>query len=643
VAGATTRLEFNSDANFGNVTSIINAVTLTGGATLHRSGDSGSLVGSATPLNLGTGGGTITYGGYTAASLGFSLTGSGAFNLSAGNKGVTLSGDNSAHTGGFNINSGNLYFSNTQSLPPAGSLLVNGNGALGCGGAYYTIQEWLDSDRIDPNSTGQIQLLNRGGTGSNTSNAETIDMTGYNSLFLGASDVVNLGTNNILRFSGTITPAGNAYRLSGGRGATLALVNANILTATNNLIVGNGTFGGTAVNLNASNNFTGTTTVAANNNNKLVVAASNALGTGAVSMLGKSSLSMTGSVTCGNALALNGAPDDANTGALHNSGGANVWTGGITLGGNSRIVAANSAGSSLTLGGNIALGTRTLGFTTGATGASIGGDIIVSGQLTGSGAITKKGSGMLILNGAGSHTGALNVTAGTLGGIGMIGGPLVVSGSATVAPGSPGIGTLHTGAVTLSGTLAVEIDGANCDKLVSSGAIDLTGSTLAVSLLGNLTGPYVIAQGTSLTGTMTVPSGYVVDVSNGTQAVLTKTGGTADFAGWASANGVTGGPNGDSDHDGIPNAVEYALSLDPASSDGTPGSFSGNVVTFHKRAATSGNSDLIYRIEVSSDLGVSDPWAEVAAYLQNDSTIISANMAGESPAKFARLRVIVAP
>ena len=120
-------------------------------------------------------------------------------------------------------------------------------------------------------------------------------------------------------------------------------------------------------------------------------------------------------------------------------------------------------------------------------------------------------------------------------------------------------------------------------------------------------------------------------------------GGTANFAGWATANNVTGGVNGDSDNDGIPNGVEYGLNLNLTGSDGSPGTYAGNILSFTKRAETSGNADLSYRIEVSTDLGVTDPWTEVGAYVQNDSSIISANIPSGPAKTFARLRVIVNP
>ena len=75
----------------------------------------------------------------------------------------------------------------------------------------------------------------------------------------------------------------------------------------------------------------------------------------------------------------------------------------------------------------------------------------------------------------------------------------------------------------------------------------------------------------TLSGTFTaspaLPTGYILDYSTTGEIRLVKTG----YGTWAAANGVTGGEYGDSDHDGIPNLVEYALNLNPAASDGGAG------------------------------------------------------------------------
>ena len=67
------------------------------------------------------------------------------------------------------------------------------------------------------------------------------------------------------------------------------------------------------------------------------------------------------------------------------------------------------------------------------------------------------------------------------------------------------------------------------------------------------------------------------------------------------------------------------------------------MLAFNKRAATSGNADLSYRIEVSSDLGVLVPWADVGTYILNNGSVISATIPGGPAKNFARLRVIVNP
>ena len=110
----------------------------------------------------------------------------------------------------------------------------------------------------------------------------------------------------------------------------------------------------------------------------------------------------------------------------------------------------------------------------------------------------------------------------------------------------------------------------------------------------------------------------------------------ANFASWANDNGVTGGPQGDSDQDGIVNLVEYALNLNPAGSNGSSGTFSNNLLTFTKRAVAVTNGDVTYAIQVSDDLGVVDAWKTVTPTLNDATTItyqlVVAPVRGSSPA-----------
>jgi hypothetical protein len=119
---------------------------------------------------------------------------------------------------------------------------------------------------------------------------------------------------------------------------------------------------------------------------------------------------------------------------------------------------------------------------------------------------------------------------------------------------------------------------------------------------------------------------------------------SADYYGWASANGVTGGPGGDSDHDGISNLTEYALDLNPSASDGSPGTLTGTLIVFTKRSLAVENGDVTYAIEESAnlgltdDLGLTDPWNVVTPLVNNNASISYALPSGRERV-FVRLKV----
>ncbi|MBB5350100.1 hypothetical protein HNR46_000321 [Haloferula luteola] len=108
------------------------------------------------------------------------------------------------------------------------------------------------------------------------------------------------------------------------------------------------------------------------------------------------------------------------------------------------------------------------------------------------------------------------------------------------------------------------------------------------------------------------------------------------FADWATTNGVTLGASGDDDGDGIANLIEYALGLDPQVADGSPGSFDGSLLSFTK--STEERTDITYSIEVSTDLGVTDPWVAVTPDT-NDTSTIAYTLPEGSAKLFARLVV----
>ena len=159
-------------------------------------------------------------------------------------------------------------------------------------------------------------------------------------------------------------------------------------------------------------------------------------------------------------------------------------------------------------------------------------------------------------------------------------------------------------------------------------------STNADLTSGSSSGNAVLGQGQFI-GSITLDSAGNLKV----QAVGVPT--TGNYTSWAATNNVTGGPNGDSDNDGIINLVEYALALNPAASDGAPGTFSGGTLTFNKRPVAVSNNDVTYLIEESDDLGISDPWQPVTP-ASNTPTEITYTLPTGAPKKFSRLKVVQA-
>ena len=221
---------------------------------------------------------------------------------------------------------------------------------------------------------------------------------------------------------------------------------------------------------------------------------------------------------------------------------AGTYSGAITLSqatpANARIAFQNNASETVNIGGTVTLNnTLTLSCPGGAT-------FNFTGDVTGSGGIIKEGLGSAVYTGTKSYTGSTSVTTGTLtvngtlasssvtvssgatlSGTGTITNGMSISG--TISPGGSGAtGTLTVGSASFAtgGTLAVEVNGTSCDKLLSTGALNLTGASLTISPIGSgmTQSSYVIAQGTSLKGTFSsVPDGYAVSYS-ATQVTLTS-------------------------------------------------------------------------------------------------------------------------
>ncbi len=94
------------------------------------------------------------------------------------------------------------------------------------------------------------------------------------------------------------------------------------------------------------------------------------------------------------------------------------------------------------------------------------------------------------------------------------------------------------------------------------------------------------------------------------------------------------------------NLVEYALDgRSPAVSDGAPGTFASNTLSFAKRALAAADPKITYQIQESDDLGLTDAWTEAPAGpdYTNNTTTISYTLPTGKPKTFARLVVTQAP
>ncbi|MCP5548424.1 MAG: choice-of-anchor D domain-containing protein [Akkermansiaceae bacterium] len=178
----------------------------------------------------------------------------------------------------------------------------------------------------------------------------------------------------------------------------------------------------------------------------------------------------------------------------------------------------------------------------------------------------------------------------------------------------------------------------------TSGLSAATPITWDLSSLGTVSSEIQFALdpvATSSTNGVATQRGVGFDNLVLTAAAVNPPGG--GFADWASNLGIPNDPQYDgTDFDGISALVEYALGLSPLVSEGSPGTLASGVLSFAKGSEAVASGDVTFAIEVSDDLGISDPWETVTPDVNNATTISYTLPTGQT-AVFARLVVVRIP
>jgi autotransporter-associated beta strand protein len=591
----------------------------------------------------------VTFGGAAAAAANYlggtgtgNLTFNGAVNWGSASKTYTIDGSTVAFGGAWTGASATEI--NTIAGTATATSIVILNGDRGTAAKQINIGNSVTVRANHANSFGSdnTEVLNiLGGTrtsvveltnditlartltvqGRNTADVALRNLSGNNSL---AISVDGGGTNyNIESTAGNLTISGvsgtadNQRNLfvTGAGNVTLANWNGrNDLTMNGS---GTLTMGGPTVTV-----LSGTATV---NSGTLFLNAVGGVGLSTISATGGLVINNTGTVVT----ALGGNSIGQTTAVAVNTGGL-------------LDVRKNNVIGALSGGGTIRNTTAT-GYL--LTANNDNGNSTFSGVMeestTGKLSFTKAGTGTLTLSGSNTYTGSTTVSTGTL--------ILANTGSLRFNIGATGVNNALNGAgsVTLNGGLLFNLASAgtitgNSWNIVNVGTLNEGyGGTFAVS---STLGPF-----SNSSGTWTRVENDVTYTFVQSTGVLSVTPGGADYSTWASAFSAPALSDtlstADPDNDGLINAVEYALGLDPRYFSASPGVItnSGMTITYTKGAEAKANGDVTYGIETSTTLALGSWTLGTAPEVTQTADTISITFPVGPVKNFARLMVILAP
>jgi filamentous hemagglutinin family protein len=545
-------------ATTGNVT-VATSTTLFDHSTIASNAAAGTVaLGNVTSLSRNL---TLTAaGGATAGNLNTTglLTTTAGTNLTAS----TVSGMQANLGGDVTATTGNIFFGSAITLGQDVTITAAGAGR-------------------------SVSLQAVAGNGHSLTavadgNLGTAAISGVNNLTLTA------GTNSPLT-TGTVSVTGNYSAQAGDfRGGSLsptlgAASNFTIVDTADGLVTGGLTAGG---NLSVTTTNGGALSVigamtSSGGNVNLASAGTLDLGASSVSAAGSATLTGTsvtgsGSLNSGTQVVVDaGAGSAALSGAIGGAGGlekkgtgtltltgTNSYTGATTITAGTLATAGTGIGdgSAVTVGagGTLALtGNETIGSLAGAGAVALGSSTLTaggdgrsttfSGIISGTGDLTKAGTGTMTLSGVNLYTGMTTVNAGTLavGGSSLEDtGSVMVSTSGTLLlAGSETIGALMgNGNVTLNGNLTTGGNGAHTTFFgVLSGAGGLTKNgvgTMTLAGANTYTGATTINGGTLSAGGANIGDASAVSVAAGATLALTGSETIGSLAGAGNVSNV---------------------------------------------------------------------------------------------------------
>jgi autotransporter-associated beta strand protein len=527
----------NGTIKIGSANVLGGNITINSGATLDGSGYHGPVTSST---NLIINGGTVI-GGHSQQLSSVSMTngslqGSGANNNYFIGNGLTLSGNNTitagidirtVAAGTFNVTSGTTIVSGTIDNVHGSSnpLTKNGTGTLTLSGNNFMRGTTLNAGTLNINSAtalgnGTFAFTINGGTIDNTSgSAKTLtnnNTQNWNGdfAFLGTNGSLNMGTGAVtMNASRTVTVSNGTLTLGGAiGGSTFGLTKNGSGTL---ILTGASTYNGTTT-VNAGNLTIGAADRIADTSNLNVAGGTFNLG-GFNETLG--SITGSGNITLGAGnLTTNSTSNSTFSGLISGTGGLtkngsstltlsgnNTYNGTTTINaGTIEIAAAGRLG-----GGNYSANISNSGVLI-YSGTN---NQILGGVISGSGALTKAGSGTLTLSNNNTYTGATTINAGTL----------EITSTALLSGGN------YTGSITNNGSLLLALNSNQTLSGVISGIGALTKNgtgTLTLAGNNNYSGGTTLNTGTLVIGNANAAGTGTITQTSGSSLLKIDTTGT---------------------------------------------------------------------------------------------------------------------